>query len=159
MKKPSAGLVLGALVVLVTMALTGATGGQTAVRASAAAAPPKYNTAKEIGIEGTVASIITDPTPGMLAGAHVLLATASGILDAHLGNYAMKGTSALRLSSGEQVRMVGVIVTIKGGPVLLVRMAQTAGGTYIVRNAHGILVRSGPACATRPQKNTRGGRS
>lgn len=159
MKKHTAGLALAAFVALVVTAMAGSSDGQTAERANAAAAPPRYDAGKEIAIEGTVASVITEPTPGMLAGAHALLMTASGTVDAHLGNYAMKGTPRLRLYAGEHVRMVGVIVTIKDRPVLLVRTAQTDGRTYTVRNAHGILTRSASARAIRPRKGPKGGGS
>jgi hypothetical protein len=159
MKEHSVSLALAALVALVAMALAGSSDGQTAERAQAAAAPPIYDAGKEIAIEGTVASVVTEPTPGMLAGAHALLNTASGSVDAHLGNYAMKGTSRLRLYAGEHVRMVGVILTIKDRPVLLVRTAQINGRTYTVRNECGILTRSASARAIRPRKGPKGGGS
>jgi hypothetical protein len=159
MKKPSVGLALAAVIVLLATAMAGSSDSQTAERAKAAAAPPRYDAGKEVVIEGVVSSVITKPTPGMLAGAHALLTTASGTVDAHLGNYAMKGTPRLRLYAGEHVRMVGVIVTIQDRPVLLVRTAQTSGGTYTVRNANGILTRSASARAIRPLKGLLGGGS
>ena len=158
MKKPSASLVLSALAMLLTLSLTGTASGQTAVRAGAAAAPPTYDIAKEITIEGTVAEVIKKIGPGMLAGAHVLLTTSSGAVDAHLGNYAMRGTSALRLAAGDQINVIGVMRTIQGRSVFLVRTVQARGGSYTIRNAHGIPLRPASACATRPQQNTKGGR-
>jgi hypothetical protein len=158
MKKPSASLILSALVTLLALSLAGTASGQTAARAGAAAAPPRYDIAKEITIEGTVAEVVKKAGPGMLAGAHALLTTSSGAVDAHLGNYAMRGTSALRLAAGDQIRVVGVMRTIQGRPVLLVRTVQAGGVSCTIRNAHGIPLRSASACATQPHQNAKGGR-
>jgi hypothetical protein len=159
MKKSSAGLMLSAAVWLLALTLPGSAHGQTAARAKAAAAPPKYDVAREVMVEGTVASVVTKPVPGLLAGAHAFLATASGPVDAHLGTYALRGTPALALAVGEKVTMVGVMQTVQGRPVLLVRTVKTGSGQYTIRNAHGILTRSASACATRPDKDGNGGRS
>ena len=106
-----------------------------------------------------MASVVTNSTPGLLVGAHAILTTASGTVDAHLGNYVMKGANPLLLAVGERVKMVGVMATVAGRLVLLVRMAQTARGIYPVRNAHGFPLRPASASATRPQKDARGGQS
>lgn len=156
MKVSAGGVILLALVALLAMALAGSAGGQTAVRARGAAAAPKYEPAKEVTIDGTVASVVTKSTPGQLVGAHAILTTASGTVDAHLGNYATRGANPLVLAVGEQVKMVGVMVTIGGRPVLLVRTAQTGRGLYTIRNAHGFPLRPASSSATRPQKDAKG---
>ncbi len=147
-----------ACLAFVAMALPGGASGQTAPRAKASVAAPRYDAAKEVAVEGTVADVVTKPTPGMLAGAHALLTTPSGTLDAHLGNYALKGTTALALAAGQHVRMVGVMENVHGRPVLLVRTVQIGAGLYTVRNTHGFLLRSGSASATRPEKGAKGER-
>ena len=147
--------ILAAFIALLATTLPGLTAGQTAPRAKAAPAASTYDSAKEVALEGTVASVITKPGPGMLAGAHALLATPSGTVDAHLGIYAMRGANALSLAAGERVRMVGVMRTVNGRSVLLVRTVQTSGGLYAIRSTHGFLLRSGAACATRPQKDAK----
>lgn len=159
MKVSSGGVILLALVALLATALPVPAGSQTAVRAKGAAAAPRYEPAKEVTIEGTVASVVTNSTPGLLVGAHATLTTASGTVDAHLGNYAMKGANPLALAVGERVKMVGVMMTVGGRPVLLVRTAQTGRGVYTIRNAHGFPLRPASASATRPQKDARGGQS
>jgi len=159
MKKSLGALIVSAIAALLAMALPGSAMGQTAVGAKAAATPPRYDVAKEVTIEGTVASVVTKPAPGMLAGAHALVTTPSGTVDAHLGNYAMKGANALALSAGERVRMLGVMVTLKGRAVLLVRTLQTGRSLYTIRNAHGFLLRPSSASATHPQKDAKGGQS
>jgi hypothetical protein len=159
MKVSSGGVILLALVALLATALPVPASNQTAVRAKGAAAAPKYEPAKEVTIEGTVASVVMKSTPGQLVGAHAILTTASGTVDAHLGNYAMKGANPLVLALGERVKLIGVMATVAGRPVLLVRTAQTARGIYPVRNAHGFPLRPASASATRPQKDARGGQS
>jgi hypothetical protein len=157
MKKPSEGLALMASIALLAMALAGPGNGQTAARANAAAAP-KYDIAREVTVEGTVASVVTAPSPGMLVGAHAILTTPTGDIDAHLGSYAMRGARALSLASGERAKMVGVMTIINGRPVLLVRTVQTGSGLYTVRNTRGFLIRSGSASAI-PSTLADGGRS
>jgi hypothetical protein len=159
MKKPSGGVILLAIVALLAMAPPVPAGSQTAVRAKGAAAAPKYEPAKEVTIDGTVASVMMKSTPGLLVGAHAILTTASGTVDAHLGNYAMKGANPLVLAVGERVKMVGVMVTTGGRPVLLVRTAQTGRGVYTIRNAHGFPLRPASSSAMRPQKDAKGGPS
>lgn len=159
MKVPSGGVILAAIVALLAMTLPVPAGGQTAVRAKGAAAAPKYEPAKEVTIEGTVASVVTKSMPGQLVGAHAILTTASGTVDAHLGNYATRGANALVLAVGERVRMVGVLVTVHSRPVLLVRTAQTSRGLYTIRNSHGFPLRPASSSATRPQKDAKGGQS
>jgi hypothetical protein len=157
MKKPSGCLFLSVSIALLAMVLAGPADGQTAAWAKAAVAAPRYDVAREVTIEGTVASVITKPSPGMLAGAHAILTTPTGTVDAHLGNYAMRGARALSLASGERVKMVGILTIIKGRPVLLVRTAQTGSGLYTIRNARGFLIRPASATATHSRIAAEGG--
>ena len=142
MKKPIGGFAaLGILALLLIVAQVQA---QTAGRAKTPR-PARYDAAREVTIEGSVASLVTKPTRGMLAGAHVILSTSTGTVDAHLGNYALVGQNALTLTSGEHVRFVGLMTTVHGNPVFLVRTAQTANGVHVVRNTHGFLIQPGAA--------------
>jgi hypothetical protein len=159
LNKSSLHLILLAVVPLFGLALAGPASGQKAPGASVSGGAQKYDLAREITVEGTVTSVITSPAAGMLAGAHALVATSSGTVDAHLGIYALRGAGALALSAGDHVRMVGLMTSVKGQPVLLVRTIQTARGFITIRNAHGILLRSAASTATRPQQESTGGRS
>jgi hypothetical protein len=111
----------------------------------AAAAPSRYDIRREVAIEGTVAGVVTKPSPGMLAGAHVLLAISSGTVDAHLGNYAMTGANALSLVLGERIKVVGVMTTVQGKPVFIVRTLQAGGNVHVIRSRQGFPVRWAPA--------------
>jgi hypothetical protein len=146
MRKFNGGAILLALIVLF------ATGGPALAQtgeahSKAVPAPPAYQASKEVTLEGTVYSVITKPTAGMLMGAHAILATPAGDVDAHLGNYAMKGANPLTLTPGERVQVVGVMSTRAGGrQVLLVRTVQAGSHTYTIRNKNGFLLKP----ATKP---------
>jgi hypothetical protein len=154
MKKPLGSLILSVSITLLATALAGPADGQTAARAKAVAAAPRYDIAKEVTTEGTVASVVTKPSPGMLAGAHLMVKTSSGTLDAHLGSYAMRGTNALTLTVGERVKLVGVMTSALGQPVLLVRTVQSGSGLRVIRNLHGFLIQ--PGAATSPGRAAAG---
>jgi DNA/RNA endonuclease YhcR with UshA esterase domain len=159
MDKPSRVLIVSAAAALLAIALAIPAGAQTPSRKASPAAATRYDVSREVTIEGTVARVVSAPTPGMLVGAHVYLTTSAGTVDAHLGIYAMRGANALKIAPGERVRMTGVMVTVKDQPILLVRTAQTGAGTYAIRDAHGFPLRPASASATRPEKDAKGGRS
>src|SRR5579872_5984938 len=46
---------------------------------------PRYDSSKEITLEGTISSILRKGEPGMMFGGHLILSTARGTVDAHLG--------------------------------------------------------------------------
>jgi hypothetical protein len=114
--------------------------GMSDLRARPAGAP-RYDIAREAAVEGTVMSVVTNPAPGLPAGAHLLLRTSSGTVDAHLGSYAMSGPGAVSVTPGQAVKAVGVMTNIRGRRVLIVRTLQAGLGFYRIRNEHGFLIR------------------
>jgi hypothetical protein len=118
----------------------------------------RYDMAREVAVDGTVASILTTPSPGMLAGAHLMLRTPSGTVDAHLGNYALSGPGALILSPGEAVRAVGVMTSVGGRRVLIVRTLKAGLVLYRIRNEHGFLSRHPAVDRAGRAKSAAGGR-
>jgi hypothetical protein len=119
------------------------------------AAVSRYDADKEVVIEGTVSSLVKRPGRGLLAGAHVMLNTAFGPLDAHLGNYAMRGRGALSLSRGDQVKVTGVRTTVDGRDVFLVRTVRKGLSVCQVRNARGFLLRPAPSASAGRMKTIR----
>jgi hypothetical protein len=117
---------------------------QTGVHPTKAPAPARYVASKEETLEGTVSSVVTKPTAGMLIGAHVILATPKGNVDGHLGTYAMKFTNPVSLTPGERVQMTGVMTTSGGNRVFLVRTVQAGSHVYKIRNDHGFLLKGEP---------------
>jgi hypothetical protein len=104
---------------------------------------PIYDSTKEITLEGTVQSLATTPTPGRLSGAHLMLSTSQGTVDASIGIYVLSGPHATSFASGQSVKLVGVMTTINDKSVFLTRQIQTEDGTIAVRTEHGFLITPG----------------
>jgi len=101
----------------------------------------RYQAGREVTLEGTVASIVTDPSMGLPAGVHLMLNTSAGAVDAHLGNLALRGANAVVVNTGDKVKVVGVMTGVAGRGVLLVRTLQDGLSFYRIRSDRGFLVR------------------
>jgi hypothetical protein len=108
---------------------------------------PKYDMAKEITLEGTIETLIRTPAPGSIIGAHLIVSTAQGTVDAHIGNYVVSGPHAASFASGQAVKLVGVMIEFNHQNVLIVRTIQTENRTITVRSEHGFLVFPGSRAA------------
>jgi hypothetical protein len=113
-------------------------GAQTAAAVNAAR-PAIYDASKEVTITGTVSNVVTKPTAGMIGGGHLMVATAKGTVDAHVGRR-LSGKYAIAVKSGDSVKLVGVMTTEKNSQVFLVRTAEDAGHTYTIRTEKGFLI-------------------
>lgn len=111
-----------------------------AQKAERAAGPFSYDASKEVTLNGTVSSVLTKPSPGMIMGSHLLLETTSGPVDASLGTFGLLGKSALSVAPGQQVEVTGVMTTIKNKQVFLARTVKVGGQAYTIRNEHGFPV-------------------
>jgi len=100
-------------------------------------AQPGYDVSREITVNGTVSSLLAKPSPGMMWGAHLLLRTSAGNVDASLGRFALMGKGALSVQAGQQVAVTGLMVTIRGQAVLLARIVRAGGQAYLLRSTHG----------------------
>ena len=103
----------------------------------------KYDVAKEVTVEGTIQSLVRKPAPGAIMGAHLMVSTAQGNVDAHIGNYFVAGKYALPLPAGQSVKLGGMMTTFHHQNVLLVRTMDTGSGTIMVRSEHGFLIYPG----------------
>ena len=101
-------------------------------------AAPYYDVNREVTLTATVSSVLRTPTPGMIMGSHLLLATASGEVDASLGRWGLQGKGALSVAAGEQVEVTGVMKTLMDKPVFVARTVRIGGQVYTLRNEHGI---------------------
>lgn len=102
-----------------------------------------YDASREVTVIGNVSSISAySQAP---SGAHVLIATARGLIDAHLGSFALQGSQPLSLHAGEHVSVVGVMTRIDGSQILLARTVSTSSKTFIIRNERGALLFPRPA--------------
>ena len=107
-----------------------------------------YDATKEISLEGNVTSV-NEALPGKLPGGHMLVATSKGTIDGNLGPFALRGVHRISVAAGAHVKLVGVMTSIKGNEVFLVRKIEAGGVTFTIRNAHGFPALTG---ARQPDK-------
>jgi hypothetical protein len=128
----------------------------------AATAPAKrvptlvYDASKEVSLTGTVYSV-KNSVSGKLAGGHLFLSSGTGTVDAHLGPFALNGPRGVKVSPGEQVKLVGVMTTFHGSQVFLVRTLEAGSKTYAIRNEHGFPLLMGAQQATHTPTLAKGG--
>ncbi|HKS81644.1 MAG TPA: hypothetical protein VJR23_09065 [Candidatus Acidoferrales bacterium] len=99
-----------------------------------------YEISKEVKIEGTIQKIETEGVNAPI-GTHVLIQTAQGIVDAHLGSGAAASPSNLGIGAGDEVELVGMMQKVDGNQVLLARLLTTSDHIFVLRNEHGIPAR------------------
>jgi hypothetical protein len=116
----------------------------------AAEGHPFYDISREVTLNGTVSSVLTRGSSGMIMGSHLLLATSAGEVDASLGRWGLSGKNALSVRAGQQVEVTGVMKTFGDRQVFVVRTVKVGGRAYPIRNEHGIPVS--------PQARERGSR-
>jgi|SRR5580700_2165974 hypothetical protein len=133
---------LGGLGLLTLMAFSVFTGPSQAATATKKIVTPmyQYDVSKEVTLKGTISSVVKKPTGGMLVGEHLILATSSGTLDAHIGSYVARDKHLNSLAQGQSVSVVGVKMNLKGKEVFIVRTVEADGQTITVRNQHGAFV-------------------
>jgi len=100
----------------------------------------RYDVSKEVTLSGTVSSVLRKPAPGMIWGSHLIVETVSGRLDASLGRFGLEGKGALSVTPGQQIELTGIMKTVRGKEVFVVRSVKANGITYALRNEHGIEV-------------------
>ncbi len=95
-----------------------------------------YDATQETVVEGTVLSYTAESaTPPI--GAHLVLQTASGAIDVHLGADRFLQANNFSLATGDSVRVVGVKSDTRQGAVFLVRVIQKGGQSLVLRTANG----------------------
>jgi hypothetical protein len=95
-----------------------------------------YDATQETVVEGTVLSYTAESaTPPI--GAHLILQTASGAIDIHLGAARFLQANNFSLAKGDSVRVVGVSSDTRQGAVFLVRVIQKGGQSLVLRTANG----------------------
>jgi hypothetical protein len=77
-------------------------------------------------------------TPPM--GAHLLLQTASGQVDVHVGNAKLLQASHLSLNTGDSVRIVGEDVSLGDTTFFAARIVQKGAQAVAVRNSKGFAL-------------------
>ena len=107
---------------------------QTAIRPPAA-----YDVTREGSLVGTVVKFdAASATPPM--GAHLLLQTASGQVDVHVGNAKLLQASHLSLNTGDSVRIVGEDLSLGDTTFFAARIVQKGTQAVAVRNSKGFAL-------------------
>ncbi len=118
----------------------------------------KYDISKEVTLEGSVQTLVRKATPGALTGAHLMVSTAQGTVDVHIGNHLFAGRSSMSFTSGQSVKLVGVMTEFNHKNLFLVRTIQTGGRTIMVRNENGFLMSPAQAARLAGNSSTGGAR-
>ncbi len=130
----------------------------TAANSQSNAAITAYDLSKEVVVQGNIQKIDTagDRVP---MGAHLLVATSTGVVDAHLGTLNAASLKLLGLYNGEAVSMTGITETENGNSILLVRVLNVAGHDFNLRNKNGLPLRTlVPRATSLERSNAKGGR-
>jgi hypothetical protein len=138
MKKVLGGLGLLTLLAFSAVAASASSDHATAPKRRVLAS--RYDASKEVTIEGTVQSVVKKPTRGMLMGEHLMLSTSKGTVDAHVGDFILKGPNAVSFSNGQAIKVVGAMSTIDKHEVFLVRTVELGSRTIQVRSPKGFLI-------------------
>ncbi len=102
--------------------------------------PFSYSINEEVTLKGTISSVVTKPTHGMIMGGHLMVNTSTGTVDASLGTLALRDKQTTLFNTGQQVEVTGIMKQIKGQPVFLARTVKADNQLYSVRNEHGFPV-------------------
>ncbi|HEV1995820.1 MAG TPA: hypothetical protein VGR03_15920, partial [Candidatus Acidoferrum sp.] len=95
-----------------------------------------YDATQETVLEGTVLRYSAEAaTPPI--GAHLILETANGTIDLHLGGASYLQANHFSLAKGDSVRVVGVNSATRQGSIFLVRVIQKGGQSLILRTVKG----------------------
>jgi hypothetical protein len=128
---------------------------------SAKPVPGTYDIAKDVSLQGTVLSFTENSqTPPL--GAHVLLQTAAGNVDVHLGDARFLRLAKLNITQGSSIRFVGQMSSAGKNPIFLARLVQIGAQVVAVRSDHGLPlgaagVRANKALLASAQAEQKGG--
>jgi hypothetical protein len=108
-----------------------------------------YNVGRETSLTGSVVKF--DSAGSTLPrGAHVLLQTASGQIDVHLGNAKVLQAGHLELHPGDSIRIVGEPLALGDTTYFAARTVQKGAQSVAVRNTKGFLTT--PASLMSPEQ-------
>jgi hypothetical protein len=99
-----------------------------------------YDVSKEVTLKGTVTSVGLKSEEGTVQRNHLLVATASGNVDANLGRFAFVGKEPLSVEPGQEVELTGVMTTQQGHEVFITRLVKSGSQTYTLRTERGFAL-------------------
>ena len=110
---------------------------------------PRYDKTTEATVHGTVEAVLT-VTPGTgggrgmaMGGTHLTFTVEDGKYDVHLGPAAWLAEKKFEFTKGDQLTIVGLVLTINGEKALIAREITKGGTVMTLRDANGIPAWSG----------------
>jgi hypothetical protein len=126
------------------LAAAGSVSAQTAPQAEAS----QYQVGREVTLVGTVSSVVENSKTGPL-GTHVMVQSASGLVDVHVGSAKYLTMNNLNLKSGDSVRILGENFAVGADTVFYARIVQDGTAAVAVRSPKGMpLWKNGKRLAT-----------
>jgi len=108
-----------------------------------------YSMSREVFLLGTVVRF-DSASATLPMGAHVILQTASGQVDVHLGNAKVLQAGHLTLNPGDSVRIAGEPLALGDSTYFAARIVQKGMQAVAVRNTKGFLTT--PASSMTPEQ-------
>ena len=96
-----------------------------------------YEPGREVNLVGTVTSFVANSQTGPV-GAHIIVQTAGGAVDVHVGSEKFLQLNKMTLNSGDSVRVIGESFTNGSNTVFLARIIQKGTQAVAVRSARGM---------------------
>src|SRR5271155_346541 len=127
------------LLIAIFISVAPAVFAQTPTTATAAPAVPRmYDTSKETVVSGTISEVVARPKAGLPLGLHLMVSTAQGVVDVHLGPYYGRIAAQKGLVAGASIQVTGVTSRFAAGDVFLARTVTAGNQTLVIRNRNGI---------------------
>jgi hypothetical protein len=105
---------------------------------------PRYDTATEATVTGTVDSVEQIAGPGAgrgrrgLGGTHLTLKTKTETLEVHLGPTAFLNEKKVMIAKGDRLVITGSRVTVDSEKVFIAKEVQKGDNTWTLRDAAGL---------------------
>jgi len=99
-----------------------------------------YDVSREVSLQGTVVSFAENSSAAPL-GAHVVIQTASGQVDVHLGDAKLLQANGFTLAAGDSIRVIGEDVAYGEGSQFFARILQKGSQTLALRSTRGFPLR------------------
>src|SRR6266403_5442652 len=95
-----------------------------------------YEVSREVSLQGTVVSFTENSSTAPL-GPHVVIQTASGPVDVHLGDARLLKANHFTLAAGDSVRVIGENVAHGTGSQFFARIIEKGAQTLTLRSTRG----------------------
>jgi hypothetical protein len=144
-----------------TLVFTGLIALATPAHAQSAAtifnpAAPRYDSAKEVTLDATVAVVAERAPHGSQRSSRVRLETSAGTVNGSFGRFIRYGKNAPSIKPGQRLRVTGVMVSRNSSNLFLVRTLQVDGHLYTLRDENGRYLRH-PAGNDASKHGSKGG--